>query len=295
MKLLKPLRIILLTFLICLGFNIPSAKAEVDQSQPHANYETGVKLFLEGNYENSAQAFLSALEGSAYDGITYFNIGVCYLYLLQEGVQKENPDAAAKYLSKAEEFFTQSTRMLPFFPQAFSNLAMVYFKQNKPDDVIRQKEGFAQILSDNLGAFSPDINNSIYAYKGYSARMAVAENYFGADDCASSKNELLEVISQMEKSPPANKYLHYTAYNTLAHCLYQDKKFDEALSAMENSLRVAPDQPNLDVSYSNLAVIYFEKKDFSAAQKYVDAALKIDSANETALEYQDRLKEALRE
>ena len=150
-----------------------------------------------------------------------------------------------------------------------------------------------QKLTDEYGAFPPDIGNAIYSYRGYEVLLSIAENYAAAGNFSDAVNILKDAVVQMEKTPPQKDYLQYTAYNALGLGLFNLGDIKSAINSIETSIKIAPSQPNLDVSYANLGMLYFKQGDNMKAQYAIDKALTINPNNTSALDYQKKLEGSL--
>lgn len=258
-------------------------------------YDLAIKYFLDKDYKNAHNVFSEILsdEPAPYKAIIYFNMGIC---LQIDGVaerEKGNEELSQALFAQAATYYQKVQEIMPYFPQLYSNTGLIEYYQHKPDSVVNEMTATAQKLSDELGAFSPDIDNEIYSYRSYEALLSIAENYIANGNFLDAAKILKNVISQMEKSPPNKEYLYYSAYNSLGSSLFNVGDIEGAINSFEASIKNSPSQPKLNVSYANLGLLYFKQGNYAKSKEAIEKALAINPNNQTALDYQSKLKDTL--
>jgi len=257
-------------------------------------YDSAVSYFLKKDYKNAFNIFGEILndEPNPFKAIVYFNMGIC---LQIDGVAekgKGNTKLSQDLFTQAAVYYQKVQAITPYFPQLYSNIGLVYFYQHKSNSEIKEMTAMGQKLTDELGAFPPDVEGAIYSYRSYEALLSIAGNYVAEGSFLDAKIILQDIVGRMEKAPPQKVYLQYTAYNSLGLCLFNLGEIKGAIHYFESSIKVAPSQPRLDVSYANLGLLYFKEHNYTKAKESVDKALEINPNNQVALDYQAKLKDA---
>jgi len=276
---------------LALGHARAQEKGAEDTSVIKEKYDLAVDYFLKKDHKNAHNAFARIVDDVPvpYKAIVYFNMGMC---LQIDGIEQIKIDAQLSdaCFTQASEYYQEAQDILPYFPQLYSNAGLVAFYQKRPESEVKKMTAFGQQLTDELGAFPPDIDSSIYSYRSYEAMLSIAVNYIRDAKFRDAANMLKEIINKMRESPPKKNYMFYTAYNSLGLSLFGLNDIQGAIDAYENSIKVAPDQPKLDLSYSNLGMLYFTRGDYAKAKDAIARSLAINPNNGTALEYQKKLK-----
>jgi len=257
-----------------------------------AKYDLAVDYFLKKDYANAHNAFSKIVdeEPNPYKAIVIFDMGMCLQIAGVAEDEKGDKELSKSMFEQATIYYDQAQKILPYFPQLYSNSALVAYYLNQPKDAIQKIFDFGQKLSDELGAFPPDIDNHIYAYRSYAVLLSIAVNNIRADKYADAVVILKDVISQMKKSPPPKEYFQYTAYNSLSQALFDLGDITGTINAIETSIKIAPSQPKLDDIYANLGMLYFKQGNNLNAQDAIEKALVINPSNTIALDYQSRLR-----
>ncbi len=264
----------------------------IDKDNEEANYNLGCAYFGQKDYSKAVGKFNLALanDSSSYRGITYFNIAMAYQKSAVEKERDISPATRSERLKLAERSYKKCIETLPYLPQAYRNLAFVLYYQHQPQELVNKYNNKAIELANELGDFNPDILMEIYSYHSYSAQINIANNYIMLDDLDKAKSELVALISDMQESPPKDRYLLWSAYNALGYCYFYNRDLDEALDSFKKSLTLGPNQPEADLYHSNIGIIYFEKGDLVNAKKEFKKAKSINPANRTAEDYLRRLQ-----
>jgi len=273
---------------ICFAQEKPNEANSVGKEK----FDLAINYFFQNDFDKAREAFNESLniEPAPYSAIVYYNIASCYQIQAMAEKGKGNMVLADGFFVKALEQYQKAQAIMPYFPQIYSNTGLIYFHQNKPKATIDEVTNFGQQLTDELGAFPPDVENMVYSYRSYETLLSVAVNYIGSGNFEDAAEVLRNVVFQMEQEPPKKKYIHYTAYNSLGLSLFRLGDIDGAINSSESSIKTDPTQPRLDTSYANLGMLYFNKGDYLKAGEAVTHALSINPQNETALDYQKKLK-----
>lgn len=285
--------LIMLAIFFVSSFCFAQGKPNEVNSPGKDKFDLAINYFSQNDFDKARKAFNESLniEPAPYNAIVYYNIASCYQIQAMAEKEKGNLVLADEFFVKALEQYQKAQAITPYFPQIYSNTALIYFNQNKPKATLDEVATFGQQLTDELGAFPPDVGNRVYSYRSYEALLSVAVNYIGSSNFEEAAKVLRNVVSQMDQNPPKKKYIHYTAYNSLGLSLFRLGDMDGAINSFESSIKVDPAQPRLDTSYANLGMLYFNKGDYLKADEAVAHALSINAQNETALDYQKKLKD----
>ncbi len=255
-------------------------------------YDLAVDYFLQKDYTGAHNTFkeIATEEPVPYSAIVYFNMGMC---LQTAGIARRkniNDELSKALFTQAEIYYQKAQDILPYFAQINSNAGLVAYYQDQPNKFVEEMIATGREIADQFGAFLPDVDNALYSYRSQAALLSIAANHVAVGKYREAVSILKDIIVLMEKNVPQQDHFQYTAYNSLGFCLFNLGDTKGAIDSFENSIKIAPLQPKLDVSYANLGMLYFKQGDYPEAHDAVDKALALNPNNRIALDYKERLK-----
>jgi tetratricopeptide (TPR) repeat protein len=200
-------------------------------------YQLGEELFQTGDISAAEKAYLAALD--EYPGY----------YRALAGLGKVRT-AQGKY-SDAADLFKQALTVVPY-PEYAAALGDIYQKIGQPEEAKKQYE-----LVEFIGHLS-EVNQQIH---NRDLALFYADHELNLDQSLTLARKELEVRRDV-----------YT-WDVLAWSLFQNGKFDEAGSAIENALAQGTPDPLI---FFHAGMIYEKLGDLARAKTYLERALEIN-------------------
>jgi len=155
------------------------------------------------------------------------------------------------------------------------------------------KDGYKKVITDaylNLYTYRGIVGEKS-GYDEFTKRL-VFSNY------SSAYFQFADELRMIGRFGQAVKYYEYGmlfaknhgALTNLGLAYYNMKEMDKAEKVWREAIEM---DPNVSVSYSNMAFIYIAKKDYKTALDYVNKAIELDPNNTTALSIRPRLESAV--
>lgn len=202
--------------------------------------ELGAFYHRQGKYPQAISAYQQALDITPDNAEIYSNLASAYL----DAGGKEN-------LTKAEEALKRSVALNPSYP-AYANLGILYMQEKRYLEAATATEHALQINGNNYLVW----NNLMLAYEGA-----------GQGDKAESARKRTEEVAQHVVAMQSQDAM---AQSTLATLYAQDKQTEKAMSKIQTSIALAPDDPNV---LANIGEAYEFLGNREQALRYIEAAI----------------------
>lgn len=241
------LRCIVATLAALSPLATPSAHASTDQS------DAAVQLFQDGKLDEACQAFEAIAKANPGDAEAR-----CYLGQIE--LKESHYDKAVKWLEQASSLTKTNIDHLLWLARAYGRLAS---KQGAPFAAGPARKCKATL--DKVLALAPD---------ELRARLGLIEFHLEAPGIVGGS--MKEAYRQAEEIRKRDSYEGWVA---LADLYLHDKKFDDAIKALENAIR---EKPNALKARYRLARVHVTAKQYDQAFATYEGILSCDAAERQA-------------
>lgn len=257
------------------AINCYQKATDIDPKHADAWNNFGASLFNQGKFKNAINAYKKALKANSNHFQTHNNLGNVYREI--------------KDFNKAIGAFKSALKIVPNYPIALNNLANTFKDIGKTKSAIEYYK--KAILQDpnytdaykNLGIIleQTDNNEEAITYyehilkttpQNYEILYLCSRAYFNISQFDLAHKLIIQAIQYEQNKPEF--------YNTLGTILTHKKCWDEAITAFNKSIELAPD---METAYINLGSAYKNNNNPIEAEKAYNKALSINSKNYSAL------------
>lgn len=232
-----------------------------------------IELIEKQEYEKAIEKFELALEDNEENRAEIFNnIGVAYTNLND--------------LTKAEEYFTNSLKINPLFPQTYVNLSDLYYKKKEIEhaiEILLQGEGFLPknvVLPHYLARiYMEDARLDLAIDELDKVLEAQPENYDAYYDLAKIYFELGNWEAAISNFENVLEYVQNNAliYYYLGQAYEANDEIDKAIS---NHLKALTINQQFHPAYKKLGILFMARGDYADAKEYLEDYLKLDIPQE---------------
>ncbi len=188
-------------------------------------------------------------------------------------------EAAAKGdNSKAADFLDKAVSAYPEFPEALSELGMVYMRLNKMDKAAQTYEALLKLKPDNVIAHQ---NMGIAYYNLGSAALADKKADEGKQLLAKSESHIRESLKMNNASPTSHYYLGLI--------LIKSRSYAEAQTEMEAAIANGGD--SLALAHKYLGGLYISAKRNKEAADQLEKYLELDPKAKDAEQIRGTIKQ----